>query len=184
MNNGSTQTKPAPFESTRTGVLRIVVALDGSPESEAVLPSVRRIAKAVPAAVTFVYAQVPVEDTVSGAMAMSDAGLTPGLVGAVWEAHDDLCRQEIAYLKEKSRAWTEEGIEAGWSAPEMRAAEAIVHTAEETQADVIAMATHGRGGLSRAILGSVADEVMRTAPCAVLLVRSEDKPAANAALAS
>lgn len=38
---------------------------------------------------------------------------------------------------------------------------------------VIAMATHGRGGLRRALLGSVADKVIRRAPCPVLLVRPD-----------
>jgi nucleotide-binding universal stress UspA family protein len=38
--------------------------------------------------------------------------------------------------------------------------------------DLIAMTTHGRSGLGRALLGSVAEEVVWTAPCPVLLVRN------------
>jgi len=37
--------------------------------------------------------------------------------------------------------------------------------------DLIAMGTHGRGGVARAMLGSVAEKVVRTAPCPVLTVR-------------
>lgn len=48
---------------------------------------------------------------------------------------------------------------------------AIVDAAAREHADVIVMATHGRGGLGRAVLGSVADHVVRHAPCPVLLVR-------------
>lgn len=49
---------------------------------------------------------------------------------------------------------------------------AIVTVAEELRADLIVMGTHGRRGVSRLVLGSVAESVARTAPCPVLLVRS------------
>jgi nucleotide-binding universal stress UspA family protein len=42
--------------------------------------------------------------------------------------------------------------------------------AKETKADLVVMGTHGRRGLARALLGSVAEKVVRTAPCAVLTV--------------
>jgi universal stress protein A len=49
---------------------------------------------------------------------------------------------------------------------------AIVAAAQELGADLIAMGTHGRRGVTRLVLGSVAESVVRTAPCPVLLVRS------------
>lgn len=49
---------------------------------------------------------------------------------------------------------------------------AILAAAEELRADLIVMGTHGRRGVSRLVLGSVAESVLRTAPCPVLLVRS------------
>jgi nucleotide-binding universal stress UspA family protein len=51
-------------------------------------------------------------------------------------------------------------------------AEAIVRAAVERGAAVIAMATHGRGAVGRAVFGSVADRVARSSPLPVLLVRS------------
>lgn len=51
-------------------------------------------------------------------------------------------------------------------------AEEILNQAESVQADLIVMGTHGRRGLERLLLGSVADKVMRHAPCPVMLVRS------------
>lgn len=48
----------------------------------------------------------------------------------------------------------------------------ILHVAEELHCDLIVMATHGRRGLARALLGSVAEMVVRTAPVPVLTVRS------------
>lgn len=51
-------------------------------------------------------------------------------------------------------------------------AQEIVRCAEEREVDVIVMGTHGRGGVSHFILGSVAEQVIRTAPCPVLVVRN------------
>ncbi|HKQ62609.1 MAG TPA: universal stress protein [Candidatus Polarisedimenticolaceae bacterium] len=47
----------------------------------------------------------------------------------------------------------------------------IVRLATERKADLIVMATHGRGFISHAILGSTTERVLRRAPCPVLVVR-------------
>lgn len=47
----------------------------------------------------------------------------------------------------------------------------IVRLAQELQIDLIVMATHGRGFISHAILGSTTERVLRHAPCPVLIVR-------------
>jgi universal stress protein A len=67
----------------------------------------------------------------------------------------------------------------------------IVNFAKENNIDLIVMASHGRSGLSRLIMGSVAEAVMRSAPCPVLVVKqpvaeeiqseNEDEPAASVA---
>ena len=49
----------------------------------------------------------------------------------------------------------------------------IVATAKEVGADLIVMGTHGRRGLSRMVMGSVAEDVIRNAPCPVLTVRGK-----------
>ncbi|MEP7356215.1 MAG: universal stress protein [Anaerolineales bacterium] len=51
------------------------------------------------------------------------------------------------------------------------AAGAIVDTARDIQADLIVMSSHGYSGLTRWMLGSVAERVLRAAPCSVLMVR-------------
>jgi nucleotide-binding universal stress UspA family protein len=43
--------------------------------------------------------------------------------------------------------------------------------ATDERADLIVIGTHGRGGVDRALLGSVADRMVRLAPCPVLTVR-------------
>jgi nucleotide-binding universal stress UspA family protein len=52
------------------------------------------------------------------------------------------------------------------------ARELINRTAVDVHADLIVMGTHGRRGVSRALFGSVAEAVVRTAPCPVLTVRA------------
>ncbi len=52
-------------------------------------------------------------------------------------------------------------------------AKAIVRAAQRMEADLIVMATHGRKGLSRMLLGSVTEMVLRETPCPVLCVRQE-----------
>ena len=49
----------------------------------------------------------------------------------------------------------------------------IVQKAKEWPADLIVIASHGRFGVPRALLGSVAEEVIRNAPCPVLVVRPQ-----------
>jgi len=56
---------------------------------------------------------------------------------------------------------------------EGQAATAIVHQAKHMQTDMIVIGTHGRSGLPHALLGSVAEKVVRTASCPVLTIRPE-----------
>jgi len=51
------------------------------------------------------------------------------------------------------------------------ARDVIVEAAKEVHADLIVMGTHGRRGVKRALLGSIAEGVLRTAPCPVLTIR-------------
>ncbi|MEX0601804.1 MAG: universal stress protein [Bacteroidota bacterium] len=50
----------------------------------------------------------------------------------------------------------------------------IVKAAKDVHADLIVMSTHGRSGLSHVLLGSVAEKVVRFAPCPVLTVKPEE----------
>jgi nucleotide-binding universal stress UspA family protein len=57
--------------------------------------------------------------------------------------------------------------------------EEIVATAQREGIGLIIMGTHGRGGLGRFLLGSVADRVIRTAPCAVVTRRATNEGGAQ-----
>ncbi len=56
--------------------------------------------------------------------------------------------------------------------------------AAEGNIDLIVMATHGRGGVARLMMGSVADKIVRGAPCPVLTLRQSDESAAHASHAA
>jgi nucleotide-binding universal stress UspA family protein len=56
------------------------------------------------------------------------------------------------------------------------ARDAILKAAKAVHADLIVIGTHGRRGLSRALLGSVAEDVLRRSPCPVLAVREGGQP--------
>jgi nucleotide-binding universal stress UspA family protein len=56
------------------------------------------------------------------------------------------------------------------------AAAEILRVAAEAKADLIVLGTHGRSGLSRLLMGSVAEDVLRKAPCPVLTVKTPPRP--------
>ena len=57
-----------------------------------------------------------------------------------------------------------------------RSAQTIVDYAADGDVDVIVMGTHGRSGMAHLLMGSVAERVIRTAPCPVLTVRGVAEP--------
>ena len=59
----------------------------------------------------------------------------------------------------------------GWGSP----VDEIIRYATEHAIDLISMGTHGRGGVERLLLGSVAEHVVRRGPCPVLTVHSRER---------
>ncbi len=76
--------------------------------------------------------------------------------------HADLWRMLEHLRPEGAAVAVERRLEDG------DAAGTILRVAEEEAADVIVLGTHGRGALGKLLLGSVADKVVRRAPCPVL----------------
>jgi nucleotide-binding universal stress UspA family protein len=147
---------------------RIVVPLDGSPLAERVLPHAMALAARFGSLIVLLQATTPPETLMaSGAPGAPEGGLlvdpTPIMEGEQRAAED--------YLKGLVERLERAGHAATYEHHAGAAAEVIVETARGRAADLIAMTTHGRGGLGRLVLGSVADAVVRGAPCPVLLVR-------------
>ena len=70
----------------------------------------------------------------------------------------------------------ESGVKVGTVVRLGRAWQEITEIAREEKADLIVIATHGYTGLRHALLGSVAEKVLRHAPCPVLCLRAESDP--------
>jgi nucleotide-binding universal stress UspA family protein len=88
-------------------------------------------------------------------------------------AREDLRREAQEVLDEQVAKIEEAGGTVAIAHLKMdeRRDEAIVHLAEEIGADLIVIGSRGFGGLKRALLGNVADSVVRHAHCPVLVVR-------------
>jgi nucleotide-binding universal stress UspA family protein len=95
-------------------------------------------------------------------------GMTPEMVRQIERA----AAAALASVREKSRG---RGVEVETLLRQGSAATEIVAAAGDMRAGLVVMGTHGRRGLSRLLLGSVAEKVVRTAPCPVLTVHLAEK---------
>jgi nucleotide-binding universal stress UspA family protein len=142
---------------------RILVPVDGSPLAEQVLPVIAPLAQAL--GCELILFQVPIV-------------YTPGSPMGEWylplqSTFDISDRQAHAYLARLASRLGEQGIEAFSALGEGPVAEAIIDHAVASDSDLIAMCTHGRTGLARWALGSVADRVLRAGDKPILLVRAQ-----------
>jgi nucleotide-binding universal stress UspA family protein len=148
---------------------RLVVAVDFSPASDLALESAIRFA-------------APHDETVVHVLHV-ERGRWPVATDPVWEAAvitdsqrpgqaqhhlDERCTRVMDRLRDRlpsHRCRLETHVRSGPAAAE------IVRLAEEVGADLVVVGTHGRTGIRRLVLGSVAEEVVRTAPCPVYVAR-------------
>jgi nucleotide-binding universal stress UspA family protein len=141
----------------------ILVPLDGSVMAEQVLPRVRSVAKAVGARVSLFQVAVDQPAMMFG----SDWFFLP--TEGEFEEEE---RRAQAYLERVANSFREEGIKVSTCTQIGPVAESIVSFAEDNKVDLIAMCTHGRTGLVRWALGSVADRVLRAGGIPILLERA------------
>jgi nucleotide-binding universal stress UspA family protein len=88
------------------------------------------------------------------------------------QAVDDLVRKAKGFVAEVKKQADAEGVKAETFVGESEAFEAIINLAKEQKADMIVIGSHGRTGLRRLLMGSVAEKVIGYAPCPVLVVKS------------
>jgi nucleotide-binding universal stress UspA family protein len=99
-----------------------------------------------------------------------DPLLTPVLPPEFYQEAEAQSREELGKLLQGS--WgTPRAVEVAvrWDSP----VEGIVAYAREAAIELIVIGTHGRTGLSHVLLGSVAERIVREAPCPVLTIRSQ-----------
>jgi universal stress protein A len=89
-------------------------------------------------------------------------------VQRVW---DEQRRWVEGELEQRAAAARARGLGVRWMLKTGPPAEGIVEAVGEAQADVLVIGTHGRTGLTRLLIGSVAERVVRIAPVPVLIVK-------------
>jgi nucleotide-binding universal stress UspA family protein len=143
------------------GYKKILVPLDGSEISEAILPEIEKLTSAFGSTICLLYV-VPLAiipgsmEPIPNYQTMSEA-LTR-------EGEEYLCKMETR-LKGKGFA-VERYVQQG------NEAQQILERCEQADIDLIAMSTHGRSGVRRWLLGSVAEKVIRHSTKPILLIRS------------
>jgi nucleotide-binding universal stress UspA family protein len=130
----------------------ILIPLDGSPLAEQVLTPALDLARLMKARCNLLRVVEPRSSREHGAGGLPESA------------------QAEIYLERIAAKVRERGLEVQTSVVGARhAAEAILQEAEAQRSNLIALATHGRGGLKRLLLGSVADKLVRCAASPVLV---------------
>lgn len=142
---------------------KVCCPVDFSPPSEAALKVAATLARDVGASLTLLHVR-----TVPG------SSIPEGLV----EPGGDLTRDVSGPAEQPLAEWVAHAEALGATQVQSAAsvgdpAQEITEFARRGGFDVIVMGTHGRTGLKRAVLGSVAEKVVRFAPCLVLTVTSD-----------
>lgn len=138
----------------------VLIALDGSTFSEQILEPAADLARLFGADVSLMHVEVPHGERTILGMKAGQAAI---------EKMREVSEHYLRHL-----ATTRSDL---FEHPQLKAvvasfpAAAILDAARECEAGLIAMATHGRGGLTRLILGSTANEVLVHSSCPVLLYR-------------
>jgi nucleotide-binding universal stress UspA family protein len=145
----------------------ILVATDFSEPSDAALMYGRELASRFGATLHVLHA---VQNIYIGMLGAENyAAIAPDLQQQI---EDDARRRvdELVVASDKSRPETVKAIVTS-SSPAL----SIIDYAKDHDIDVIVMGTHGRGALAHLVMGSVAERVVRMAPCPVLTVRHKER---------
>ena len=139
---------------------RVLVALDGSASSEAVLRFLLEIAGPLDMTVLLLCVLEPIPPSVIETTRQ-----------IVLEDVEGRRRDAEEYLAPIAAALRAKGVTVSWQVRRGRPAEEILAAARDSHVDLIAMATHGRTGIGRLLFGSVAENVLRHAPVPVFMLR-------------
>lgn len=140
----------------------ILVPLDRSKRAEAILPHVEDLALNYKAKVIFMKVIVP----------PFTAAPTKKSIEQQQKDLEIQEKQAGEYLSDLQHVFREKGIESSTHLAHGPVVEGIIAAAEGENADLIAIASHGRGGLSRAFYGSVTAALLQRIDRPLLLIRS------------
>jgi len=148
---------------------KIMVPLDGSELAECVLPHVEAITTGCKITdVVFVRVVNPIRLPASvparGDFAFREKDRQ--------ELKETLKQMAEAYLKKMVENTGLDGALLSYEVLEGKTADSLAHWAEKNGVDLIVIASHGRSGISRWVMGSVADRILRSACVPVLMIRA------------
>jgi nucleotide-binding universal stress UspA family protein len=150
------------------GLTRILVPTDFSPPSAAALAAAKELATRFGASIHLLHV---LEDPYATASFAAEVyGYIPPGLKESWQRAAE--KQMLTVFPEAERGPFRAGTAVVFGSP----ARTIVEYANQNGFDLIVMGTHGRGGVAHLLLGSVAERVVRTAPCPVLTVRETQAP--------
>ena len=156
---------------------RILVPLDGSRFSVRALRYGIEVAKHFKAEVILMRVVPPATLTVAaGPPEVVGSPVTTQITAesAELQNRSNLVRAN-RYLRRKIRELSSEGIKSSCYVAIGPPSESIMDRCRRGDVDLVVMATHGRGGLKRAFVGSVTDEVIRSSGVPVLVIRPGGK---------
>lgn len=147
---------------------KIMVCLDGSELAEQIMPYATEQALHFSSKVVLLRVV-----SLSAAMITPVPGVEPIPFPSVsMEQLQEKYTKAENYLEGIANPLREKGLDVECAVlSERPAGEAIISYADENEIDLILMATHGRGGLSRVVLGSVADHVLRESGLPILVIK-------------
>ena len=154
--------------------------MDGSPLAEQVLPHAAHLAQLLGLAVTLPRVTPPME-RYQGAMGVTRIDEASGFQfdfyeGLIKEADD----QALAYLDGLEKELYDLGVVSVTKrVVRGQADDAIVDLAHQMPGNLVVMTTHGRSGIGRWVIGSVADGVVRRSGNPVFVIRSVEKSSAK-----
>lgn len=150
---------------------RILVPLDGSRLAEAALPAALELASKFDSEVTLLRVVQPPQIMLTH----TDGGVYAELLTTLKQEANEEAR---FYLKAHQNSLRQQGYRVNVHITEGEpVAEMILETIASLGCDTIVMSTHGRGGISRWVFGSVADKVLRQASVPVILIRATEEAA-------
>ena len=150
---------------------RILLPLDGSELSAQALPYAAEIAVRFGTEMFLLRSVPPVSVPGFEAGTMTDAATAENLLEAVQGQEAQAIRRAEDYLKEHAKGLRDQGLKVTVRAVVGAPAASILDLCRREGVDLVVMATRGRSSLGRALLGSVADQVIRHSGVPVLAVR-------------
>jgi nucleotide-binding universal stress UspA family protein len=152
---------------------RILVPHDGSAFAEQVLPHATELAERFGAEIHLLEVIAPPNPALYANDLDSGAGAEV-VTEALEEAQEELRVRGRERLTAVAKQLTEQGISAVWKVTDGDPAREIMAYEQEQDIDLVAMTSHGRTGLARAVLGSVTDTVLREGGRPVLVIRAQE----------